>query len=313
MRPLALVLVVFAVSCATVTAPLASPIGESTASPRALATNVKATDVAATPPATVTTPDAGGGAIPSTAATSPAVAPGVAPTGAAPAISSPPATARTTTPTPTPTPPPPTLAPTAPPTPAPPSTGIFGKIADQGGSPIAGVAVNAVIASPCCTTVGVARTGSDGTYALALAAGTYKVTFLGVNADEPWVQQWWRGRATLDQADPVTVTGPVRLDAIMILGGALQGHVSDAVTGAPLPAAIEIYDAASPCCISRIAGTGTRSDGSYAVILPRRPVWVLFIATGYKTAYGASVTDPAQAKPVTITTLTQLDAQLVRK
>lgn len=226
-----------------------------------------------------------------------------------------PAVATTAPPLPTLSPAPRTPSLTAAPTATLPSSGIVGTARDERDAPVPRLAVNALAASPCCTTVGVTQTAADGTYVIALAPGTYKVVFFGTSADEPWVQQWWNARTTYSAADVVTVpAGLVRLDARMAKGGAIEGRISDASTGASVtPATIAVYDASAPCCATRLSATGARGDGTYSVIVPAAPIWVLFTAAGYVTQYWQGSTSEAQATPLTVQGLKKIDVKLTRK
>jgi hypothetical protein len=162
--------------------------------------------------------------------------------------------------------------------------------------------------------VGVTQTGADGTYVLALSPGTYRVTFFATSAGDPWAQQWWNSRSTQSEGDPVVVgSGVMRLDATLLRGGSVEGRITDAATGSAMAASVEAYDGSKPCCTTRLGGTGTRSDGTYSIVLPAGPAWVLFIAPGYATQYGQTGTDPARATPLTIDGNMRVDVKLTRK
>ena len=81
------------------------------------------------------------------------------------------------------------------------------------------------------------QSAASGTYTLAgLASGSYDVSFQSCDPSAPtsYVTQYYNGAATLTGAAPVSVTvGQTTsgIDAVMVLGGAISGTVTDASTG----------------------------------------------------------------------------------
>jgi len=97
-----------------------------------------------------------------------------------------------------------------------PATQIGGQVR-SGPSPADGVAGTRVAAylaggTPCCRTVGVATTGSAGTFLMFIPQGTYRIVF-DPPAGSPFAAQWWNGAAGFATATDVIVgTAPIHLD-----------------------------------------------------------------------------------------------------
>lgn len=108
----------------------------------------------------------------------------------------------------------------------------------------------------------VTSSAADGTYAISrLRTDHYKVRFSAYASTIGYVRQFYDGKATKKEADPVAVTAgatPVSgVDAAMHEGGAIAGTVTDAETHAPL-AGIEV-------CSGGFCDA-TAADGTYEVV-----------------------------------------------
>lgn len=103
--------------------------------------------------------------------------------------------------------------------------------------------------------------GTDGTYTITrLRTDHYKVRFTSYASTMGYVRQFYNGKATKKEADPVAVTAgaaPVGgVDAVMHKGGAITGTVTDAGTHLPLEG-IEV------CAGGYLSCDETGADGSY--------------------------------------------------
>lgn len=74
------------------------------------------------------------------------------------------------------------------------------------GDGVEGVRVAAYLAggTPCCRTVGVATTGSAGTFLMFIPQGTYRIV-VDPPTGSPYAAQWWRGAAGFASATDVIV------------------------------------------------------------------------------------------------------------
>jgi len=74
------------------------------------------------------------------------------------------------------------------------------------GEGVEGVRVAAYLAggTPCCRTVGVATTGSAGTFVMFIPQGTYRIV-VDPPTGSPYAAQWWRGAAGFASATDVIV------------------------------------------------------------------------------------------------------------
>src|SRR5664280_2158259 len=147
-----------------------------------------------------------------------------------------------------------------------------------GGAPLSGICVLAVAAAIPGPPVTQVATGSDGTYTLSGLdpTHTYDVSFYigGCQGGTPsnYIGQWWDNVSSEASATPVPVgTGVTtpNIDAAMVTGGQISGHVTVASTGA---------DLANICVIAAVVGipspqpgwlggaTVTGSDGTYIIM-----------------------------------------------
>ncbi len=157
-------------------------------------------------------------------------------------------------------------------------------------------------------------TTASGEYTItALSSGRYTVEFLspfesGLN----YVTQYYNGRSSPAQADPVTVRAAettTGIDAEMHEGGRISGHVSDASTGAPVAgftvcagpfeARFEEEGPNGGCAITDASGNYTIAAlpaGSYAVAFLS-----FFGELNYVTQYYNGAASFATAQPVNVT------------
>jgi len=127
-------------------------------------------------------------------------------------------------------------------------------------------AVAYVCALPTVTRGGTERcatSAADGTYTIPrLPTGSYKVRFSAYASSIGYIHQFYKGKATKKEADPVavvagaTVTG---IDAAMHKGGVIAGTVTDAATHTSL-VGIEVCSGGYGSCDT------TASDGSYELV-----------------------------------------------
>jgi Carboxypeptidase regulatory-like domain len=107
-------------------------------------------------------------------------------------------------------------------------------------------------------------TGSAGEYEFSeLEPGEYEVEFWGRSLG--YVEQFWNGKAHWWESDPIVVESePVTgIDAAMVLGGTIEGTVTEAAGGAPVT---EVEVCAWDFVNERSAGcTETEADGTYAL------------------------------------------------
>jgi protocatechuate 3,4-dioxygenase beta subunit len=137
---------------------------------------------------------------------------------------------------------------------------ISGTVSAAGGGGLAGFQVCAsdttqsISFSSLCGT-----SGPGGTYSiLNVPAGTYGVNF---EAAGEYLGQWFDGKATKYEADPVTVNGGATtgsIDAQLARGAVVEGVITDATSGTGLEqiraCLIEGVGAAAKCATSGVAG-----------------------------------------------------------
>ena len=144
--------------------------------------------------------------------------------------------------------------------------------------------------------------GAGGAYKVeGLAEGSYKVEFFAAK----YVKQFWNGKPTAELATPVSVTTTTvtGIDAAMQPAGVIEGHVTSAVTFAPL-AEVEV-------CAFSVSGeecVETNASGAYAIRgLPEGSYGVEFFdEPAYETQFYKEVPFEEEATPVSITSLGQV-------
>src|SRR5439155_1519844 len=142
----------------------------------------------------------------------------------------------------------------------------------------------------CCIGVGGTNTDGAGHYQLTVRAGTYRVN-LSAPPFRHLVVQWWTGFPggvpDFQHAADIVV-GPAdapNTDFQAQFGVLLQGHVSDARTGAPLGGiGIAANNAGVACCVG-LAFAGTDPTGNYAVVVPTHSRIIMFFSAPPDSRY----------------------------
>ncbi len=117
---------------------------------------------------------------------------------------------------------------------------ITGRVTDEAGEPIAGLTVCARGSQPLIAMSGCDyQTDAEGRYAIeGLREEFYVVDFfVEGNPALNYVQQWWPGKGSAEEAEPVLVTEGMateNIDAQMQEGGRITGTVTDRETGEPI-------------------------------------------------------------------------------
>ncbi len=151
---------------------------------------------------------------------------------------------------------------------------VAGTVTGTSGNPILGIGVTVYDPNNNNTVVGVACTQSNGTYDISnVPHGTYKVGFtpnavsniscgLG-NAN--YLPQYYQGKASLADADPVTVSNAqtTTVNDQLATAGQITGTVTAASDGRGLgDITVSVYDTAG----NVVKTACTNADGSYSVI-----------------------------------------------
>ena len=143
---------------------------------------------------------------------------------------------------------------------------ISGHVTGQASRlPLEGIGANAT--DPSGRFVGGSPTDVNGNYTMVVPAGSYKVLFAIFNPTPnglPYLRQWWNGKPDFASADLLDATADRSgVDAAMVLGVFIHGHVTDAVTGAGIARIdVDASDSTLPCC-SSLGFTQTDSSGDY--------------------------------------------------
>jgi Carboxypeptidase regulatory-like domain len=171
----------------------------------------------------------------------------------------------------------------------------------------------------------IAQTGTDasGNYAVpGLAAGSYKVVLEDCGTGLGLATSFYHDRPDLGSADPITVTAGqtvTGIDAQMIVGGAISGHVTNASAN---PLGGVCVAAELPTTGAIVTGALTGADGSYTLTgLAPGSYKVHFLtvncpfatAGDYAPQWYKGKADAASADPVAVTaahTTQSIDAQM---
>ncbi len=146
------------------------------------------------------------------------------------------------------------------------------------GTPIGGINVTAYEHAagppPSWEPAGDAVTEIDGTYALHVPDGTYRVGFS--DAHGPYQTLFYDGATTVEAADDVVVDADVAdIDADLERGFPITGSVT--VDGVDMPAVtVTAYQATAPGVWDAVKFTETGLDGRYALYLPNGTYRVSF-------------------------------------
>ena len=125
---------------------------------------------------------------------------------------------------------------------------FIGRITSEAtGEPVGSACVQAY-ATPT-DVLGSACTGPDGTYTIGVPMGTYRIRVYDLS--QRLASRWAYAADTYDTADPIAAStglGTV-VNVALLSAGAITGTVTDAVTGSPLNACVEILAVGSDVSI----------------------------------------------------------------
>jgi len=150
---------------------------------------------------------------------------------------------------------------------------IEGHVSDaSSGAAVARINVSASDAAlACCEAIAFAGTDVTGNYAMVVPRGREVRVVFGSALDSPYNPQWWDGKPDFGIADLIdTNVDHSGINARLARGFKIRGHVSDRVSGAPLPNVnIEVIDPRFDCCPFHDAGGAiTDANGDYLAIVP---------------------------------------------
>ena len=148
---------------------------------------------------------------------------------------------------------------------SPSETGVIeGRVVDDDDQPIEGAQVHAYLITDTWVGPGFATTGPDGTYAMDVPAGQFRLLFQGPTGGG-FIGEWWDDSPTRAGGAHVLVTpgGTVPgVDAELVAGGTITGTVTDA--GGPVEAA-QVWVYASTDTWVGTEATSTGADGTYTL------------------------------------------------
>lgn len=146
---------------------------------------------------------------------------------------------------------------------------LSGVVTSTGGAPLQGVGVNALACSgSTCRFASWAGTDKDGKYSLAVANGiAYRILF-AAPFGQPYISQWYQGKATQDLADPVTPAGNATLTTVQLAAGApITGRVTDA-NGVGIPGVGVGALTCSGFSCTNVGNGGTGPTGEFSIVAP---------------------------------------------
>jgi hypothetical protein len=189
-------------------------------------------------------------------------------------------------------------------------TGYFiGTITSEStGEPVGSACVQAY-ATPT-EVLGSACTGPDGTYTIGLPMGTYRIRVYDLS--QTFASRWAYAADTYDTADPIAAStglGTV-VNVALLSAGAIAGTVTDAVTGSPLNACVEVLAVGSD---SFAAYDCTDDFGRYrAVVTDPGQYNVRFTSDFYVPEWAIDRPTREMADVITVSAAqdTELNAQL---
>lgn len=165
--------------------------------------------------------------------------------------------------------------------------------AANGGAPLAGICVAALIPGVDELLVASAATGADGSYSVTgVPAGNLHVEFFSSGfcpggAPSSFVTQWYNGQPTASTADLVGVTAGATtggINAALDASGSISGTVTAALGGAPLSGiCVAVYAPYQVGVVPQLlTSSSTAADGTYTVDgAPVGSVDVKFFSTGF--------------------------------
>ncbi|MEP7190250.1 MAG: carboxypeptidase regulatory-like domain-containing protein, partial [Roseiflexaceae bacterium] len=165
---------------------------------------------------------------------------------------------------------------------------LSGRVTDTSGTPLKDITV--FVGNQDGSYQDYVYTNASGIYtATALPSGDYRAFF----RPSAYIPESYNNQPEYYQGDPITVTAPNTvggIDAVLEVGGAVRGTVTDAATGLPIKDIfVEVLDATG----DRVESARTQADGTYqtATNLPSGSYKVRFNADdrnascAYVTAY----------------------------
>ena len=142
---------------------------------------------------------------------------------------------------------------------------IDGRVLDAGNQPLAGATVRAYLVTDTWVGQGLATTGPDGSYSMAVPAGQYRVLFQGPTG-AGFVAEWWHHQPSRASASHLLVTpgGTVSgIDGKLIPGGRITGAVTGPDESPVEGAEVWVYSNTDKWVGSAVTSTGP--DGSYSL------------------------------------------------
>jgi 5-hydroxyisourate hydrolase-like protein (transthyretin family) len=187
---------------------------------------------------------------------------------------------------------------------------ISGHITDaDGGAPLEGAYVYAFdsptaaeVCYDCPSYVSFDQTDASGAYSLdGLATGDYYVKF----GKQDYLTSYYDGHSRLLDGDPISVTATQitsNIDAALILGGKISGHVTSTKDNSPLDEVdVYVYDAPDSAIENYMQIRRTNSNGLYTVNeLPAGDYYLRFVKNGYREVYYDNQSILSQANAVTV-------------
>jgi sugar lactone lactonase YvrE/phage shock protein PspC (stress-responsive transcriptional regulator) len=205
---------------------------------------------------------------------------------------------------------------------------VHGHATDSGShAALANINVNAVDpAVSCCPfhNLAFAQTDSSGAYKILAPIGRpVKIQFFSFGPDAPpYFEQWWNNKPDFDTADSLTASVETfNIDAALVRGVFVHGHVTDAVTHSALAGiSVTLVDPTVSCCpFHNLSFAQTDSSGDYAILAPiSSPAKVQFGSFGpsalpYFEQWWNNKPDFGTADLLTVSAETfNIDAALVR-
>lgn len=140
---------------------------------------------------------------------------------------------------------------------------ITGTITNAGGIPLEGIGVHAMDASEeCCIWVTGTSTAADGTYALTVPNGSYRLFFYSSGLE---ISKWSGNAPTFEEATDIVVPGSPLSgnDAQLAAGQAISGRVTD-TDGDPIEG-VYVHAFETGVCCSWVDGAQTDANGEYSI------------------------------------------------
>jgi 5-hydroxyisourate hydrolase-like protein (transthyretin family) len=179
-------------------------------------------------------------------------------------------------------------------------------------APVAGICADVLDSSG--NNISLASTNGSGVYTITgLQTGSYRVEFFSQCGTMNYVTQYYNGKASLANADPVAVTVAKTtsgINAAIVKGGEITGTVTDSSTGAPISGiCVDAFDSNG----NDVAAGYTDGTGAYTIYgAPPGGARVEFYSqassysnpscggTNYITQYYKAKASLATANPITV-------------